>query len=316
LFTVPCAAARLPPLPVAAADALADALPLDTRTLRLLLGAGASRIHVADFSALLDDPFRCSPGWRLWRADAFLEPPPPWHEAHATLPPWLAMLDDDGALIPTPAQDGWFRLLTGASGLAALAVENSSAEDAVAAPGALSTLLRGLCDAPALRSLALGFFSTLHDEDLRPLLSLRTLTRLELSHLPHISDEFMRATCRALPALTALRLDYLSITDAGLAHLGRLRSLCWFEIRVSVACAAVCIPTRERQLTRYAARCLQACPFVQFGMSFPFETLSRHACGRSRVFFGAVMPRAFARLLTYCAAPAGHGTHAGCPRCG
>jgi hypothetical protein len=80
--------------------------------------------------------------------------------------------------------------------------------------------------------LALGFFDSAREETLRPLLRLRALTRLELSHLPHASDELLRAACGALAALTHLRLDYLPISDAGLAHLGRLRSLTWLEIRV------------------------------------------------------------------------------------
>jgi hypothetical protein len=66
-----------------------------------------------------------------------------------------------------------------------------------------------------------------------PLLQLRRLTRLELSHIPDFSDALLLAVCHSLRALTHLRLDYLSVSDSGFAQLSSLKSLEWFELRVS-----------------------------------------------------------------------------------
>ena len=234
LTRTPCAA-RLPglkPAPRAAAvDALAAAVTThDARTLALLLAAGATRLHLDDFDALLRSPF--APGWRLWRADVSRNGPPPRRCSPAELPPWLAVVDGDGALVPAPPEQGWLRLLASAPALASLAVENGEREEAAATTPALSALLRGLRAAPALRRLALGFFDAADDGALAPLLRLKLLTRLELSHLPQLSDAGLRAICDALTALTHLRLDYLAVADAGFARLDRLRSLTWLEVRV------------------------------------------------------------------------------------
>lgn len=187
-------------------------------------------MHIDDFSLLLRDPFAHSPGWRLWRADTCFDAQR--LDMHIPLPPWLAVLNDEGVLVPAPPEDGWMRLLSVAPALAFLAVENGATEDEVVATPALFSLLRSLRAAPVLRSLAVGFFSAAGDEALQPLLRLRTLTRLELSHLPHVTDEFVCKACRTLGALAALRLDNLAISDAALSHLDRPRALSWLEIRV------------------------------------------------------------------------------------
>jgi hypothetical protein len=57
-----------------------------------------------------------------------------------------------------------------------------------------------------LRALALGYFDSARDDELRPLLRLRLLTRLELSHLPHLSDTLLRALCCAAAGLGSLVL--------------------------------------------------------------------------------------------------------------
>ena len=210
---------------------MSAALTLDVRELTLLLGAGASRVHLDDFNGLLARPF--TPGWRLWRGDACFDAPPP---RAALLPGWLAHLDDDGTLVPTPPEHSWLHLLAGAPALRSRALENGDEEDAAATAPALHVVLRSLREAPALRKLALGFFDELRNEQLLPLLQLRRLTRLELSHLPDLSDALLLATCQSLRALTHLRLDYMSVSDAGFANLGSLKSLDWLEIRVSLWC--------------------------------------------------------------------------------
>ena len=209
-------------------DALSAALSLDVRSLTLLLGAGASCIHLDDFNGLLARPFL--PGWRLWRGDACFGAPPP---RAALLPGWLAHLDDDGTLVPTPAEHSWLHLLSGAPALRSLALENGNEEDPAATAPALHVVLCSLREAPALRKLALGFFDELRSEQLMPLLQLRRLTRLELSHIPDFSDALLLAVCHSLRALTHLRLDYLSVSDSGFAQLSSLKSLEWFELRVS-----------------------------------------------------------------------------------
>ncbi len=197
------------------------------RSLVLLTAAGATRVHVDDFSGLLARPFK--PGWRLWRGDANHDAPPP---RASVLPGWLAYLDDDGALAPMPAEHGWLHMLAGAPALRLLALENGDREDPSVTAPALHVVLGSLREAPALRELALGFFDALHSEQLLPLLQLRRLTRLELSHLPDVSDALLCSICQSLRALSHLRLDYLSVSDAGFAHLRNLKSLDWLEVRV------------------------------------------------------------------------------------
>ena len=211
-------------------------MPLDVRSIALLLEAGATRLHVGDLNALLQHPF--APGWRLWRADACAGAPPPVPPGapHAQLPPWLAVLEDNGALVPAPPAAGWLRLLGDAPALRQLALENGDAEDTELTTPALGASLRLLRNASALRALALGFFDAADDATLAPLLRLRGLQRLELSHLPQLSDAFLRALCDALTALTHLRLDYLSVADQGLTHLDRLRQLTWLELRARALC--------------------------------------------------------------------------------
>lgn len=208
-------------------DALSAALTLDVRSLTLVLGAGASRVHLDDFNALLERPFH--PGWRLWRSDACHDAPP---LRAARLPGWLAFLDDDGTLAPTPPEHGWLHLLAGAPALRSLALENGDVEDPNLTAPALHVVLCSLREAPALRSLALGFFDSVQSHQLQPLLQLRALTRLELSHVPDFSDALLLGACHSLRALTHLRLDYLSVSDAGFAHLSSLRQLEWLELRV------------------------------------------------------------------------------------
>ena len=199
------------------------------RSLTLLLGAGASKVHLDDFNGLLARPFQ--PGWRLWRGDACFGAPPP---RAALLPGWLAHLEDDGTLVPTPAEHSWLHLLSGAPALRSLARENGHEEDPAATAPALHVVLCSLREAPALRKLALGFFDELQSEQLMPLLQLRRLTRLELSHIPDFSDALLLAVCHSLRALTHLRLDYLSVSDSGFVQLSSLKSLEWFELRVSM----------------------------------------------------------------------------------
>ena len=54
---------------------MSAALSLDVRSLVLLTVAGATRVHLDDFSGLLARPFKH--GWRLWRGDANHDAPPP-----------------------------------------------------------------------------------------------------------------------------------------------------------------------------------------------------------------------------------------------
>lgn len=123
-------------------------------------------------------------------------------------------------------------MLAGAPALRSLALENGDREDVSITAPALHVVLCSLREAPALRELALGFFDALHSEQLLPLLQLRRLTRLELSHLPDISDVLLCSICQSLRALIHLRVDYLSVSDAGFAHLRNLKALDWLEIRV------------------------------------------------------------------------------------
>ena len=197
------------------------------RSLVLLTVAGATRVHLDDFHGLLARPFK--PGWRLWRGDANFDAPP---ARAAVLPGWLAYLDDDGTLTPTPPEHGWLHMLAAAPALRSLSLENGHEEDPSVTAPALYVALCSLSEAPALRKLALGFFDRLESEQLQPLMQLRALTRLELSHVPDFSDQLLGSACRSLRALTHLRLDYLSVSDAGFLHLDSLKSLAWLEIRV------------------------------------------------------------------------------------
>ena len=65
---------------------------------------------------------------------------------------------------------------------------------------------------------------------------LARLTRLDLSHLPNVTDASVVSAVENLPSLTKLRLEFLPVTDACLGA-GRggwrafLRNLTWLEIK-------------------------------------------------------------------------------------
>ena len=66
---------------------------------------------------------------------------------------------------------------------------------------------------------------------------LRVLSRLDLSHLPRLTDASVAAALAALPSLRMLRLEFLAVTDAclGAARAGgwrdALRGLEWLEVK-------------------------------------------------------------------------------------
>ena len=218
---------------------------LDLRRVAVLLQAGATQLHLPALDALLQQPVL--PGWRLWRADVGHGDVAPAAECRSWLPGDCASISQEGTLEVTPVS--WMQCIADAASksLQALAVECDEETD-VCAP-AMHHLLSLLPPMPPLTALAIGFMDTLTDELLSPLLFLRQLTTLHLSHIPHLSDTFSRDICASLTALVRLRCDCLSISDAGMEYLPKLTALRWLEIR--------------------------ACPFIELSPAFPLGALRR-----------------------------------------
>ena len=216
---------------------------LDLRRLAVLLRAGATQLHLPAFDALIQQPVL--PSWRLWRADVGRGEPSA--DIRTWLPGNWATISQDGTLEVTPVS--WMQCIADAASrdLQALTIESSGEDDQCAS--AMHHLLSMLPPMPPLTALAIGFMDTLTDEQLSPLLFLRQLTTLHLSHVPHLSDVCLRDVCSSLTALVRLRCDCLSVSDAGMEYLPKLTALRWLEIR--------------------------ACPFIAMSPSFPLGALRR-----------------------------------------
>lgn len=214
--------AALPRLRPAVVDALAAqaSLRLDKRTLALLVNAGASQLRIRDFWELCYNEF---PGWEFWRADIDRFPLRPG-VPRMRIPDNLVRIQD-GLLAFDPER--WTAVFAWGGRLRSLILESQRDEDAHSGH-LVAAILARVQEGCRLRHLALGFFDNVRALHAAPALGMRSLSMLELSHLPHFGDALVGRIWDSVPNLIRLRLNHLPISDhafEGLPGHPRLRDL-------------------------------------------------------------------------------------------
>lgn len=235
------AATRLPLVPARLLDDILRLSVIDKRILALALGAGATRVHLYDFWDFCNS-FPAM--WHCWQEGVSKEAPPPLERCMPTIECMMEVRD----AVLQPSTCDWMRLFPLTHCMESLAVENQKDEDEESGP-LIKLLIREAVACKTLRRVSIAFFDSINDSTISPLLTCTALTRLDLSHIPFLTDASMTAFTHKLKNLQELRLDFLAVTDSGFRDVGRLKHLHFLEIR--------------------------ACPYVQLQPPFNFQSLPK-----------------------------------------
>ena len=273
--------AMLPALRPAVVNALAAeaSLRLDKRTLALLVVAGATRLRVRDFWELCYHEF---PGWEFWRADVDRFPLRPG-VPRMRLPDHLVQLRD-GLLRFDPER--WTEVFAWGGALRSLTLESQRDEDARSGH-LVAAILARVQEGCHLCHLALGFFENVRAMHLAPALGMRSLAVLELSHLPHVKDEFVSRMWGFLPSLARLRLNHLPLTDLAFEGLSDHPGLRDLEIK---NCPYVRLREPFRPHTCRSLRALRLNPpaskFPMVACFREVQLMAEHMHGLERLVLG------------------------------
>jgi hypothetical protein len=257
---------RLPPLPPEFLNqALARAM-LDRRVLALALGAGATRLHVYDFWELCNS---FPAAWHCWQEGTSAAAPPPPRRAMPA--PACMVEVRDGVLQPSQYDWMRIFPLTSTLEVVSLESQDTEEEDSgaqlrlvlrqLAKMPSLRRLSIAFFDtvtdatlAPLWGAFAHGPYEAFDDPTetqqerldkervaagLYPHpsagpggdVTAAMITRLDLSHLPRITDAAVHTALSRLPHLTTLRLEFLAVTDKCIRDWRRFKMLTWLEVR-------------------------------------------------------------------------------------
>lgn len=256
---------RLPPMPPELLNAALARATLDRRTLSLALGAGATRLHVYDFWELCHS---FPAAWHCWQQGTSAAAPPPPHRA-APAPACMVEVRD-GVLQPSQYDWMRIFPLTSTLEEVSIESHDTEEEDSgsylrlllrqLAKTRSLRRLSIAFFDTVTDATLTPLWGASTHgpyeafddptetesewlakERAAMGLLpppgsapadaTVARITRLDLSHLPRITDAAVYSALRRLPHLARLRLEFLAVTDRCIRNWKNFKTLEWLEVR-------------------------------------------------------------------------------------
>ena len=249
-------------------NATMDKCRLDPRILAMCLVAGATKLHLRDFASIPDEPLTAA--WRCWQAGTTVDVPRPPSERSTPIPACMVE-PIDGILHPRRDGWTELFALADTLETVIIECGDSGEDDeshrylseviaGLCGTRALSRMALGFFERVTDETLAPlwggGCVENKGENngegDLPPLTSSSranrgalvpsipvhvpvrappALTRLDLSHLPNVTDATVRSTLCHVPTLTKLRLEFLPVTDACISDWrATLANLEWLEV--------------------------------------------------------------------------------------